>query len=100
MNYSRVPIVQASDLRERLEDLKIKRDKVTTVSVDSINMYPSLKLSTIRKAVRFFARKLTAATKKTINLCLELIRFGMSSTLISFNGECYEYHVGEREERG
>ena len=54
----------------------------------------------IKKAVRFFARKLTAATKKTINPCLELIRFGMSSTLISFDGEYYEYHGGEKEEQG
>ena len=78
--------------------MKIKRDKVTIASFDAIIMYPSIKLATIRKVVRFFARKLTAETKKTINLCLELIHFGMSSTLISFDGEYYEYHGGEREE--
>ena len=97
VNYSRVSIVQASDLKEKLEELKIKRDEVTISSVDAINMYPSIKLSTIRKAVRFFARKLTAATEKNINLCLELICFGMSSTLISFDVNYYEYHGGERE---
>ena len=63
-------------------------------SVENINMYPSIKLSTIRNVVRFFARKLTAATKKIINLCLELIRFGMTSTLISLDGEYYKYHGG------
>ena len=77
--------------------MKVNRDEVKTASVDAINMYPSIKLATIRKSVRFFARKLTAETKKTINLCLELIHFGMSSTLISFDGEDYEYHGGERE---
>ena len=61
---------------------EIGREEVTIVSVDAINMYPSIKLATIKKAVRFFARTLTTATKKTINLCLELIHFGMSSTLI------------------
>ena len=60
-------------------------------------MYVSIKLATIRKAVSFFARKLTAATKNTINLCLELIHFGMSSILISFDAKYYEYHVRERE---
>ena len=63
-------------------------------------MYPSTKLSTIKKAVIFFARKITAATKKTINLCLELTRFGTSSTLISFDGEYYEYPGGEKEGKG
>ena len=92
VNYSRDSIVQASDLKERLEELGVKREEVTIASVDAINMYPSIKLVTIRKAVRYFARKITKETKKTINLCLELIHFGMSFTLISFDGEYYEYH--------
>ena len=77
VNYLRVSIIQLSDLKERLEELKIKRDKVSTASFNAINMYPPIKLSTIKKAVVFFARKLTSATNKTINLCLELISFGM-----------------------
>ena len=63
-------------------------------------MYPSIKLATIKKAVRYFARTLIRENKKTINLCLDLIQFGMSSTLISFDGEYYEYHGVEREEKG
>ena len=66
----------------------------------SINMYPPIELSTIKNAVIFFARKLTAATKKTINLCLALIRFGISSNLISFDGDYYKYHGKEREQQG
>ena len=73
---------------------------MTIASVDAINMYPSIKLATIKKAVRFFARKLTGEVKKKINLFLDLIQFGMSSNFISFNREYYEYHVGEREEQG
>ena len=100
VNYSRVSIIQASDLKERREEMNIRRDEVTIASADAINMYPLIKLSIIRKAVRLFARKLTAATKKTINLCLELLPFGMSSTPISFDSEYYKYHGGEREEQG
>ena len=50
----------------------------------------------IYSTVRYFARTLTRETKKTINLCLNLIQFGMSSTLIYFDGEYYEYHWRER----
>ena len=57
-------------------------------------------LATINKAVRFFVRTLITATKITINLCLELIRFGMSSTLICFDGEYYKYHGSKKEEQG
>ena len=73
---------------------------MTIAPVETINMYPSIKLSTIRKAVRLLARKITAATNKTIKLCLKLIRFRISSTLISFDGKYYEYHGGEREKQG
>ena len=68
--------------------------------MDVINVCPSIKLATIEKAAWFFARKLTGETKKTINLILDLIQYGMSSTLISFDGEYYKYHGGEREEQG
>ena len=50
--------------------------------------------------VRYFARKLTKYTKKTINLCLELIYFWMSTTVIFFDVEYYKYHGGEKEEQG
>ena len=100
VNYSPFSIVQASDLKEILEEQNLVREEVTIASVDDINMYPSIKLATIKKAVRFFTITLTTATKKTINICLELIRFGMSSTLISFDGEYYGYHSGEKEEQG
>ena len=63
-------------------------------------MYLSIKISTIKKAVRFFTRKLTAATKKTINLLLEFIPFAIISTMISFDREYYKYHGGENEEQG
>ena len=62
-------------------------------------MYPSIGISTIQESVRSFARKFTAANKKAINLCLELSRFGVISTLIYFGGEYYEYHGGKKEEQ-
>ena len=94
VNYSRNSIVQASCLKETLEEIGLKREEVKITSLDAINMYPSIKLTTIRKAVRYFTRTLTRETKKTIDLCLDLIHFGVSSTLISFDGEYYDCHGG------
>ena len=87
-----------SKAKRRQVRIGLKKEEVTIASVDAINMYPSIKLATIKKSVRYFAITRTRETKKTINLCLDLIQFGMSSTLISFDGEYYEYHGGEREE--
>ena len=75
--------------------MKIKREEVTISSVDAINIYLFIKTATIRKAVRFFASKITAETKNTINLFLEITHFRMSSTLIFFDSEYYGYQSRE-----
>ena len=62
VNYSRVSIVQSSYLKERPKELELNRYGVTITSVDDINMYPSFKITTTKKAVRFFARQFTAGT--------------------------------------
>ena len=62
-------------------------------------MCPSVKLVTIDKLVRFFSKRLTASIKNTINLCLEFFHFGVSSTLISFDGDYCEYHGGGEREK-
>ena len=49
LNHSCVSIVQAYHLRERIEELKVKRDRVMIAPVDAINMHPSIKLSTIKR---------------------------------------------------
>ena len=63
VNYSSVSIIQASDLKERTYELELNRYGLTITSVDSINIYSSIKLTTTKKAVILFARKFTAATK-------------------------------------
>ena len=68
------------ELIKTFEELGLRKEEVTIALVDAINMYPSIKLATIKEAVIFFERKLTRKVTKTINLCLDLIQFGMSST--------------------
>ena len=47
-----------------MEKLGLKKEEVTIASVDAINMYPSIKLTKIKKAVRFFARKIPVKSRK------------------------------------
>ena len=64
VKYSSFSIVQASDLKEIHEELQVNIYKVKIASVDAVRIYPSIKLSIIKKALILFARKITAATKK------------------------------------
>ena len=70
VNYSHVTIVQEYDLKGKLEEIGIKRDEVIIAPINDINMYPYIKLTTIKKAVRLLSKRITAATRKKNNLCL------------------------------
>ena len=85
--YSPVTIVQESDLKKKLEE----------VGVNTYGMkiaYPFIKIATINKAVNLFSKGLTSSAKKTNQLFLELICFGIISTIISFDVKYYEYNRG------
>ena len=101
VEYSQHAIIQASDLKEELETLKIDKDDVTTVLIDAVEMHPSVKCKLVREAVNFFARDFPEEEKKKIKNCLEMIKFGMGNTLLTFVDKHYEHGGDEEvEERG
>ena len=59
-----------------------------------LNMNLSIKLSVTNKTVNFFSKGLTSDTQITTCQCLDIIHFGMSFTLISFDDEYYKYSGG------
>jgi len=85
--------------------LRIKGYLATTPrqhqSIDAEDFYPSVRLKLVRKAVCHFSKNLPEEDQITIEHCLDLIKFGMQSTLLSFVDKCCE-HDGDRdpEEKG
>ena len=59
-------------------------------------MYPSIKFALVRKAVKYFTNHLNEQEKKTVDTCLKLIYFSMSSTLLTFQ-EMYYKNGSERD---
>jgi hypothetical protein len=91
IDYSGSTITQASQLKMTLEKLNITKDKVTIILFDAVRMYPSIKYKFVRKAVKFFMRNLNAETQRRIDTCLEMIKFGMGNTPLTFVDKYYEY---------
>eukprot|EP00957_Ditylum_brightwellii_P180071 13717254-Ditylum_brightwellii.AAC.1 len=91
VNHLRFTIIQASDLKERLDDLAVQRCDVTMMLLDIENMYPSVRLKLIQKALTYYSCNLSKDDKTTINECLDLIKFGMRSTLVQYHGKYYAY---------
>ena len=52
VNYSSFTIFEASDLKEILEGLEINTEGVIISPLDNVNMYPPIKLTATRKAVK------------------------------------------------
>eukprot|EP00957_Ditylum_brightwellii_P061613 4675455-Ditylum_brightwellii.AAC.1 len=61
------------------------------MSLDIENMYPSVRLQLIRKALTYYLRGLSEEDKTTINNCLNLIKFGMRNMLAQYHSKYYAY---------
>ena len=60
-------------------------------------MYPSIRISLIEKAIKFYSNHLPRKTQSKINECIIMIKFGMESCLITFDGKYYKYKGGDAE---
>jgi hypothetical protein len=98
--YATKTIVQVSDLKERLETLGLISSNCTIVSIDAQDYYPSVHFKLIRKAVQYYSQTLPNDLQDTVEDCLETVRFGMKSTLFTFQDQFYEYDGEENIDDG
>jgi hypothetical protein len=84
IDCQKTTIIHAGQLKSKLERLGLKKGEVTIASFDAIEMYPSIKYKLVEKAVLYFARNSDANSVKKVETCLEMIRFGMGNTLLTF----------------
>eukprot|EP00957_Ditylum_brightwellii_P159044 12104804-Ditylum_brightwellii.AAC.1 len=69
----------------------MKRDEVTLISLDIVNMYPLAQVKLIQKALHHYVKDLPNEARERIDLCMGIVQFGMISTLIQFRGKHYVY---------
>ncbi len=89
--YTNKTIVQASHLKHQLEQLDTSRSNNTIASIDAKAMYPSVKYDHIKRAVEFYSRGLPEEDINTIQRCLEMVKFGMANTIVTFEDQYWEY---------
>ena len=73
-----------SNLKEQIEKLNLKKENTTIISLNIVSMYPSISFRMVKKAVKHYAKKCDKKQKRTIKDCLEMIKFGMDHTLLTF----------------
>jgi hypothetical protein len=67
VNNSKRTIIQASDLKAKLDSLHIQQDNVTIISLDIEVMYPSIKFKLVQQAVECFSGGLSDEEKDIVN---------------------------------
>ena len=62
----------------------LEKNEVKIASIDAVAMYPSIKFPLVKKSILYCTINLPSNQQSTAKLCLELIAFGVSSTLLTF----------------
>eukprot|EP00957_Ditylum_brightwellii_P158008 12027650-Ditylum_brightwellii.AAC.1 len=66
LNHSKHTIIKASDLKHELEALHLIADMVTLMSLDIDNMYPTILIKLIQKALDYYTSKLPISARKVV----------------------------------
>ena len=61
------------------------------MSIDAEKMYPFIKFLQIERAVNHFLQNAPKADKENAKKCLDLIKYGMNNTYISFADQYWIY---------
>jgi len=93
--------IQASGLKENLENQGITCNNSTTVQTHAEEFHPSARLKLVKKTVCHSSEHLTEENQINIQHCLGPIKFRMWSTLLAVMDKCHN-HDGDRdpEEKG
>ena len=74
-----------------MDNYELKTNEVKIASIYAVAMYTSIKFPLVKKAISYFTGNLPKSQQSTVTLCLKLIVFWMSSTLLTFEEKYFEY---------
>eukprot|EP00957_Ditylum_brightwellii_P081062 6165604-Ditylum_brightwellii.AAC.1 len=67
------------------------------MSLDITNMYLSVRVKLIKKALEFYSQNLSSEDKRKIQLGMEIVQFGMKNTLVSYHDKYFIYKGAAKE---
>lgn len=91
VNFEKFTLRNSFDFLERIKPLGLQKDQQLVLSVDAVNMYPSISLRMIKKAVFYYATGLDRGAFDKIIWGLKLVEIAMNSAVCMFAGQYYRY---------
>jgi len=99
VNFERHTLKNSLALKRIFEAKDFRKDEVTIVSLDIKDMYPQCRFKAVQTAVKYYARHLRPLDKEQVKRCLEILKFSMGNTIVSFRDKYYEYGVDADPDR-
>jgi hypothetical protein len=93
INFERYTLKNSLALKRNFEVKDFHRDDVTIVSLDIKDMYPQCRFGAVQAAVKHYYRQLEPLAREKIRRCLDILKFSMGNTIVSFRDRYYEYGV-------
>ncbi len=87
------------DVKCRFKSADFCRDDVTIVSLDIKDMYPQCRFKAVKDAVQYYASHLEPLKQEQIRRCLDILKFSMGNTIVSFLDKYYKYGVDPDPDR-
>jgi hypothetical protein len=93
IQFERHTLKNLLHLKQKFEELDFIKDIVTIVSLDIKDMYPQCCFKAVKDAVCHYASKLPMLDRKQISCCLDILKFSMGNTIITFLDKYYKYGI-------
>ncbi len=99
VNFERHTLKNLLALKCKLEEIDVNQGEVTIVSLDIKDMFPQCHFKAVQDAVQHYVSLLPNLSRSKIQLCLDILKFSMGNTIVTFCDKYYEYSVDPDPDR-
>jgi hypothetical protein len=80
-------------LKRKLKEIDISQGEVMIVSLNIKDMYPQCHFKAVQDAIQYYMRQLLDLSQSKIQQCLDILKFSMENTIVTFCDKYYGYGV-------
>lgn len=91
VDFTKFTLENSFDFLRKIKGFDLRKDQQMILSVDAVQMYPSISLKMIKKAVFYYSKNLDRSKVDRIIWGLKLVEIAMNSSVCTFAGEYYRY---------
>ncbi len=93
INFEKHTLKNSLALKRKFESMNLQRYDITFVSLGIKEMYPQCQFKAVKAAVWYYSSRLPPLQQEKIKRCLEILKFSMGNTIVSFREKYYKYGV-------